>query len=453
VRLNRRLAPTVYRGIVPVADTASGLQFEAAGPVVEWAVKMTRMAPEMSLESRLERDEIDPSVLRSLANRLAQFHRDAPSSDEIARQARWDVVADNAMANVAAARAFVGRTLSEQVLERLTARTRQTLDELKPRIERRANAGAPRDTHGDLRVDHVYWLPEKQPPDDWCILDCIEFNERFRYADPVSDVAFLAMDLAFHGRWDLARSFSTEYFRAADDSAGIELLPLYASYRAAVRAKVEGILSDEAEVPDVDRAAALERAKAHWLAALTWLEPSAAQPRIVLIGGLPGSGKTTLARKLAKLTGAALVRSDVVRKGLAGLAEKAPVPAAFGHGLYSDEWNDKMYRELEQLAKDFLWTGGQVIVDASFRRETDRMRFLDLARQCGVPIAFIHCIVPPSVAKSRLRERRGDASDADPLIYDEAAKRWEPISAAVARIMLELPDGDEFQSPQINEIF
>jgi aminoglycoside phosphotransferase family enzyme/predicted kinase len=414
--------------------SSTGLQFEAAGPVVEWAVKMVRLAPAFDLEHRLERDEVDASLLTTLAKRIAKFHRQAPTNDAIARQARWKVVADNALANIDAAKKHVGQTLSEAVWQRLAQRTQQTLDDVRPLIERRAASGVPRDTHGDLRLDHVYWLPNRRPPYDWCILDGIEFNERFRFADPVADMAFLVMDLAYHGRWDLARAFGDAYFEAAADPAGRDLLPHYASYRAAVRGKVEGILREEVEVPDAERAAAAPRAKAHWLAALAWLEPAATRPQIVMIGGLPGSGKSTLARALAARTGGHVLRSDVVRKKLAGVSETATNGDHFGRGIYTDEWHEKTYRELERRAEAVLWIGGQVIVDASFREEKRRQSFLNLARRWGVPATFLQCTVPPDVAKSRLRQRRGDASDADDQVYDVAAKLWEPLSPGVARV-------------------
>ena len=173
----------------------------------------------------------------------------------------------------------------------------------------------PRDTHGDLHLDHVYLFPDRAPPADLVIIDCIEFNERFRFADPVADMAFLVMDLAFHGRRDLARAFADAYFRASGDEEGRALLPFYTAYRAAVRGKVEGMELAEREVPEAERAAALVRARAHWLLALGELEEPGRRPCLVLVGGLPGTGKSTLARGLAEQAGFTVIRSDLVRRG------------------------------------------------------------------------------------------------------------------------------------------
>jgi aminoglycoside phosphotransferase family enzyme len=166
----------------------------------------------------------------------------------------------------------VGAALSRTDLGRLRARTEDALARLRPLIDGRARRGVPRDTHGDLRLEHVYLFPENSPPADLVIIDCIEFNERFRFADPVSDVAFLVMDLMSHGRTDLARAFAEEYFRASGDEEGRLLLPFYVAYRAAVRGKVEVFELSDKVIPEAERAAALDRARAHWLLALAEME-------------------------------------------------------------------------------------------------------------------------------------------------------------------------------------
>src|SRR5262249_55918449 len=188
------------------------------------------------------------------------------------------VVARNARENFEQAAAQVGATISRAVFDRLRALTEDALARLRPVIEARAARGVPCDTHGDLHLDHVYLFPDRPPPGDLVVIDCIEFNERFRFADPVADMAFLVMDLAFRGRRDLARAFAAEYFRAAGGAEGRALLPFYTAYRAAVRGKVEGFELTEKEVPQAERAGALARARAHWLLALTELEEPNRRP-------------------------------------------------------------------------------------------------------------------------------------------------------------------------------
>ncbi len=474
VRLNRRLAADVYLGVVPIVRTATGVRFDLAhaspdGPPadgadtaggetvdapaggaavpaapapVEWAVRMRRLPEELTLESWVAEGAIRPYHIAVLGRRLARFHARAARGDEIARWGRFEVVAGNARENLDQSRArFEGGPLAPELLGRLSSALERELDRLQGRIERRAAAGVPVDTHGDLHLDHVYVFPDRDPPDDLVIIDCIEFNERFRYADPVADVAFLEMDLRYHGREDLARVLADAYFEAADDPEGRTLLPFYGAYRAAVRAKVSGMRAAEKEVPDTERAADVESERAHWLLALGLLEPPVRRPGLVLIGGLPGTGKSTLAGSLAERAGFEVLSSDVTRKELAGLSADASAADAFGAGVYAPEWNDRTYRELLERARDRLLRGERVIVDASFREDGRRKAFLDLATRYRVPARFLVLEAPVERVRRRIERRLAGPSDADVDIYEAARARWEPPSAATAPAMRHVDTG------------
>jgi aminoglycoside phosphotransferase family enzyme len=311
VRLNRRLAPDVYLGVVPVTREADGrMRFGGSGEVIEWAVEMVRLPEEATLRHRLACGTVGRAELEALARRVAAFHAAADGGSHVAAFGRFETVAANARDNLALAAPLVGRAISEGVYGRLKELTEATLDRLRPLIEARAARGVPRDTHGDLRLDHVYLFPDRPPPGDLAVIDCIEFNERFRFADPVADMAFLVMDLRYDGREHLAHEFADAYFRAAGDCEGRLLLCFYSAYRAAVRGKVDGLLLGEAEVPAAERDRALARARAHWLLALRELEEPARRPCLVLATGLPGTGKTTLARGLAETAGFRVIRTD-----------------------------------------------------------------------------------------------------------------------------------------------
>lgn len=431
VRLNRRLAPHVYEGVVPVAQTAQGPRFEAEGSVIDWAVKMRRLPDAATLEAHVARGDVDAAALRRLAERLARFYATAHAGPPVARCAFFDRVVELMLGNFGPTQKHVGQTLSAAVFERIERRTRDELERLRPLISTRAARGVPRDTHGDLHLDHVYHFPERSGDEEWVIVDCIEFNEALRYADPVADIAFLVMDVAFHGRWDLAHTFAGAYFDAAGDREGAELLPLYASYRAAVRGKVDGFLVDEAEVPPEAKAAALARGRARWLAALAWLEPADKRPMIVLVGGLPGTGKSTVARHLAERASLTLLRSDVVRKELAGVS----AITALAESHYSSAWDDRIYAEMQARAERILWQGGRVVVDATFRSEPRRRQFHELAIAGGVPIVFLECQASPEIVRTRLETRRGDASDAGWDVHERLARTWDPAGPETQRIV------------------
>ena len=435
VRLNRRLAPDVYLGVVPVTAGPDGPRFGGDGELLEVAVRMRRLPPEATAASRLERDELRAEALVRIARRIARFHGEADSGPEISRFGRWDVVAGNARENFEQTAAHVGDVVAAPVHRRARRLTERSLHRLRPLIEARASRGVPRDTHGDLLLEHVYLFPDREPPGDVVIVDCIEFNDRFRYADPVADAAFPVMDLLVRGRRGLARRFADAYFEAAGDQEGRRLLDLYTSYRAAVRAKVKGIAARQADVPADERRTARRRARAHWLVALGTLAPPGRRPCLVLVGGLPGTGKSTLARGLAERAGFRVIASDRVRKTLAGLPVDADASAPFGEGLYDQSWHDRTYRACLEEADRALLRGERVLVDASFREDRRRRAFLRLARRRGVPVLWLLCRADPAEARRRLEERRGDASDAGPSIYREAARRWEEPGADVRRVL------------------
>ncbi len=428
VRLNRRLAPDVYLDVVPVTKHDGTFHFERQGPALEWAVKMRRLPQKATLENWVERGEADPALLESLAQRLAHFYAGTPANSATAAFGRFDVVARNLRENFEQTASHVGGTVQAEVYERVRRLTERALVAQRDLIESRAARGVPRDTHGDLHLDHVYAFPERPPPDNWVIVDCIEFNERFRYADPLADIAFLAMDLEFHHRRELAREFVDAYLNAAGDAEGRSLLPLYASYRALVRAKVEGMELAEPEISTAEKAAAQERAAAHWLLSLGELEEQGRRPCLVLVGGLPGTGKSTLARALSQGEALSLLRSDVIRKELAGLAPHQSARSDFNHGIYDPAWTVQTYSEIVRRARDLLLAGGRVLVDAGMRTNEQRAVFFQLGRQLAVPVVFLACRADPAVVRTRLSQRAGDASDADWSVYKKLT--WEGLAAA-----------------------
>jgi aminoglycoside phosphotransferase family enzyme len=203
VRLNRRLAPDVYLGVVPVTRSDQGVRVEGDGEVVEWAVKMRRLADDATLQSRLEQGDVEAEVMEALARKIASFHAHAESGPRVAAFGRFEVVAGNARENFEQSAAHVGTTVTKAVFARVQALTEEALTRHRPMIEGRAERGVPRDTHGDLRLGHVYLFPDREPPGDLVIIDCIEFNERFRFADPIADMAFWSWGSSFKatGSW------------------------------------------------------------------------------------------------------------------------------------------------------------------------------------------------------------------------------------------------------------
>jgi aminoglycoside phosphotransferase family enzyme/predicted kinase len=433
VRLNRRLAGDVYLGMVPIVRTPDGICVEGEGEPIEWAVKMRRLPDEASLLALLDRGKLTDVLLASLAERIAKFHAAADRQTD----GGFETIAANARQNFEQTAAHVGTTVSPAVFAAVRERTESCLGRLRPLMEARARRGVP-DGHGDLRLEHVYSFPGVTAPNDIIVIDCVEFNERFRRGDPVGDMAFLVMELYFRGRADLAEAFAGAYFRAAADDEGRDLLPFYVAYRSVVRAKVRGIELGEREIDAARRASSLVKARAHFLLALGALAPGSARPALVLVGGLPGTGKSTVARSLAEQAGFEVIRSDVVRKELAGLQAGVPAADAWHGGIYTREWTERTYQACLDRAEAALLDGKRVIVDATFAEEALRARFMGAARALSVPAVGFVCQASAESVRERLARRRGDASDADFAIYERAKESWEAASEESRRALFDL---------------
>ncbi|MFO0800932.1 MAG: AAA family ATPase [Gemmataceae bacterium] len=417
VHLNRRLAPHVYLGVVPVTADGGRLRVGGEGEPVEWAVKMVRLQDGTSLLDRLRRGEVGSAEVERLAAFLAEFHRTAAGGPEVALGGRFEVVAANARDNFAQAVTHVGGTVSAAVFTRLREQTDGWLDRLRPLIDARAARGVPRDTHGDLHLDHVYAHPDGRP----FAIDCIEFSSRFRHADPAADLAFLLMDLRFHHRPDLAAELEHAYVLASGDRELAAVLPFYVAYRAVVRAKVEGMEWAETEVPAAERAAAAARARGHWLLALGVLDEPARRPALLFIGGLPGTGKSHLARRVAVAAGFEVIRADVVRKDLAGLRETDRGDPE----LYAPAHTERTYAECLRRAATLLFEGKRVLLDATFRAAARRRAVAELARSLRVPVMGVVCEARSETVRDRLAARTGDASDATWQTYLQQLGEWE----------------------------
>jgi len=437
VRLNRRLAPTVYLGVVPITRRNGKLCLEGDGETEEWAVKMRRLPDQATLRHQLGERHVNANLMNLLGQRIACFHQQAESSSEISSYGTFDTVALNARENFKQTISQLNRSVSRAVYDRLELLTEHALAEQRLLIDSRAGRGMMRDTHGDLRADHIYFFVDKRPV-DFVIIDCIEFNKRFRYADPIADMAFLFMDLKALGFPHLAEAFADGYFGAADDNDGRKLLGYYTSYRAIVRAKVEGFKLDEMEIPLEERQRAQARAMKQWSLALGEMETANRKPCLNLIGGLPGTGKSTLARELAKRINAQLIRSDVVRKELAGLKPDESARNSYEQGIYDSTWTEKTYAECLRRAAQYFAEGRRVIIDASFGQERHRRDATTLALNWCVPFTFFLCTANSETIRRRLAQRNNDASDADWHVYEKAANRWEATGTETGRELCEI---------------
>lgn len=429
VRVNRRLAPSVYLGVVPVTRGPDGLRFGGDDAnAVEWAVKMRQLDDADTLASRLRDGRVDDDIITAVAHHIARFHGEARGGADLAGFGAFEAVAYNARENLDQTEAHVDDIVAAGVHARARDATERALRALRDVFDARARRGATRDCHGDLRLEHVYVHDD----DGLEVIDAIEFNERFRFSDPVSDLAFLAMELSFAGRDDLVDVLWRAWLDASGgrDTDAEQVFGFYVAYRSVVRAKVRGLKALAPEVDEGARRESAQRARAHWLLALRWLEPPDRRPALALVTGLPGTGKSTLARGLAQRAGFVVLRADEVRKSLFGLAADDDAAADWGTGIYSGEATERTYASLAAQAGELLDRGERVLIDATLRTASRRAPFHALAQARAVQSLTFVLDAPEDVVERRISERRDDASDADVAVYRRARATWDPPEGA-----------------------
>lgn len=410
VDLNRRLAPDVYLEVATMHDEKDR--------VCEHVVVMRRMPEDRRLASLVRQGADVGGGLRALARQIASFHTRAARSAEIDRAGRRDDVASNWEDNFAELTPFVGDVLDPEDARRVEHLARAYLAGRSALFDARIEAGLVRDGHGDLQAQDIFLL-EDGPR----VLDCIEFDDRLRYGDVLEDVAFLAMDLERLGRPDLARSFLEHYRDLFGHPWTASLEQHYVAYRAHVRSKVACLRHAQGGEG--------AREEARHLHDLCLRHLSQGRVRLVVVGGLPGTGKSTLATALAGRERWVLLRSDEVRKDLAGMDHLESGQAEFGAGLYAAERKDATYRELLARAGTALTHGESVVLDASWASAAHRRRAARLAEETSSELLQVRCSVPSEVAMARIRARVGDASDATPEVAATLAESFDLWREAV----------------------
>jgi aminoglycoside phosphotransferase family enzyme/predicted kinase len=457
VLLNDRLAPQIYLGIAPVLASpdgsyhfgptlspettpAPGTTF-ADGTVIDYAVVMVRLADTATLKSRVQTGQVELPLLAETARFVATFHATTRTDEHIASFGSLDVIRRNWEENFAQMQPYIGRTLDHATYDHIVTYVQRFLAARTSLFVSRMREGLIRDCHGDLRLEHIYILENtNNPPESrtqLAILDRIEFNERFRYSDVASEIAFLVMELDGASRSDLSQAFVDAYIAATGDEALRELLPFYLCYRACVRGKVLSFQLDEPEISAEQRELSRQQAMELFSLAAHYAQ-GPTSPVLIMVGGLMGTGKSTVAHALQQESGWTLLSSDTLRKRLARLDPAQPQPDAFGQGVYRPEWTSRTYDALRTEASAVLAQGRSVLLDASFIRRTSRQMMESVARTYGATILFVECICPPETTLERLAQRwstrtearhlpPNTASDGRPELYNAQRALWEPF--------------------------
>ncbi|MEL6282201.1 MAG: AAA family ATPase [Pseudomonadota bacterium] len=409
-----RAADRLYLRAVPVVASPSGPQIgDASDPsgAIEWLVEMRRFRADSAFDQMISRNALSLAHVESLADIIADTHATAPRRPDRDVPAQTETVIENcARAMNAMARSRKDKALADQV-ERWRRQAASIRSDHVAYMSARARRGCVRRCHGDLHLGNICLFEDRPTP-----FDAIAFNDALSDIDLLYDVAFTYMDLLFRNRADLASAFVSRYLSSTQDYRGLRLWPLFVSIRSAVRGMISALSND----PD---------ACAKYLElALRSLEPTPSR-RLVAIGGASGSGKSTLARALAARMGGVVLRSDVTRKRLLGVAPESPAPK----DSYTQAVSDQVYSRQLANARRGLNAGAVVILDAAFLRHGERRAAAQLAAALGTPFHGFWIDVDVEIRQRRVSARRHDASDADAAVA--AAQAPDPIDDLGWRVL------------------
>ncbi len=411
IAVNKADAPDIYLGAVPIARDGDALKIGGDGEPVEWAVHMRRFDETMTLDHVAERDGLSPALLAKLVRAILASHDRAPRGEAgPAAESLRQYLKQNRGAFAESPGLF-----PEERGRALTDRSETLLSDVWDLLIRRGHAGFVRRCHGDLHLRNIV-LIEGEPT----LFDAVEFDDAIATGDVLYDLAFLLMDLWERGLQREASTVLNRYLWGGEEAhiEGLAALPIFLSIRAAIRSKVTA--ASLPHLADAEREPAAADARRYFAAAERFIEPSA--PRLVAVGGLSGSGKTTVSARIAPLIGkppgAVHLRSDIERKVLAGVGETERLPP----DAYTQEASDAVYAALRRKAEGALAAGYGVIVDAVHARPAERQAVEAVAAAAKAPFTGLWLDAPVETLVDRVGVRKDDASDATGSVVRDQAR-------------------------------
>jgi aminoglycoside phosphotransferase family enzyme/predicted kinase len=425
VRLNRRLAPKLYIGVVPIGGSVEAPVVNEPGVAIEYAVKMRQFPDAARLDDVVKRDGLNNSMVRALAAQVADFHSSVevsqPSDTAQRSEHRFSEVADN----FEALNEFRNTPARSTRIAKLRDWSMESLVVNGDQLRRRRREGFVRECHGDMHLANMALFD-----DEIVVFDALEFNADLRWADVMSEVAFVVMDFIYHARPDLASVFLSNYLQATNDYDGLTVLRHFLVYRAMVRAKVSAIRSQQQGVDDAARKAALDEMDEHLRLAMD-CRRFAANPMLLITFGPSGTGKSTISARLLGSLNAIHIRSDVERRRR-GLPRENHYSASARH---------RTYARLETCADKILQAGFPVIVDATFIRQEHRERFWRLANDHGIPFGILAVSAPRDVLAKRIALReaeKSDVSEATAAVLDQQLEESQQLTPAEREFAIEI---------------
>lgn len=424
LRLNRKWAPEIYLDVVPVCGSHEMPAIGGQGDAIEYALKMVQFPQSARLDNQIDAGLLRVDDVFALGATIAGYHENAKVSEFVSEEDAMRKVRGPMLDNFEVVRPIQ----DSRLLSRLQNWTNECVRKLEPEVVQRRKDGFVRECHGDLHLANLVRLPARI-----VAFDCVEFSEELRTIDVISDIAFLVMDLVARARQDLAFVLLNRYLECTGDYAGMKLFNLYFVYHSMIRAKVAAIRLTERE-GESDAVNDLVDLKHNLAVAARSADDR--QPKLIAMHGFSGSGKTWLSSQLISRLPAIRVRSDIERKRLFGLSERASSHSGPGQGIYAKAANANVYEHLADSARHLLLAGFDVIVDASFLHRQDRQMIESLGEELDLPLVIVDTNADEEELVRRLRDRQlgaKDASEADSNVLRYQVGTADPLDPVERR--------------------
>ena len=442
LRLNKRLCPDMYLDVLPITQIDNTLELNGDGTIVEYVLKMKEFPQEYIMTNMLQQTKISEETIDHLCTILVDFYTLQEPSEEIKKYGELQAVKQNIDENFNQTKPMIGFTISKETFWYIKEAATKFFERKKEVFGQRIKEGRIYDCHGDLHSGNIIVAGQNIH-----IFDCIEFNDRFRFCDVASDIGFLSMDLDYLNYPYLSSYLIQKYMEKIRDISIYSVLNFYKSYRAFVRGKVHGFQLNDPHIDPEKKNSLVATAQRYfdlsrYYARLFLLDLQKNKPLVFLVAGLSGTGKSTIARKIAVDYHAIQINTDVVRKEIAGIDKFEQHHDQFNTGLYDPKKIDDTYDKVMEQAAIFLKKNENVVLDATFQKKKYRDMARHAAAKYHATLVEVQCVCPDDVVKKRLEDRlkKKSVSDGRWEIYLQQKTTFEPFSSEETCLRMDTSD-------------
>ncbi|MEF8847709.1 MAG: nucleoside monophosphate kinase [Candidatus Thermoplasmatota archaeon] len=442
LKLNRRLCPEIYLDVVEIKRTSRDhLRIKQKGQTVEYAVKMKQFPQEKIMKNLIDREKIDKKTIETICEILIDFYKSDETSSKIKKYGEVTVIKKNTDENFEQTKNMIGNLIKKDKYDYIKTTTNLFLDKRKNYFKKRIENNHIHDCHGDLHSGNIVVFNNQQI----CIFDCIEFNKRFRYSDLASDIGFLAMDLDYQNRPYLSSHLIYQYVKKSQDWGIKKILNFYKCYRGYVRGKVTGFKLDDKDIPkeekkDIKKEAGKYFDLSYYYSNLLNIDLCLKKPVLFLVGGMTGTGKTTLAKKISVDYNAEKISSDIIRKKIVGVDKYERHHEEINKGIYTPNITDKTYHEMNKIALEKIKERKNVVLDATFKNKEKRDKVRKLAEKEKIIFIPIECICPEETVKKWLKKRKKEktVTDGRLKVYQDQKNTFESFKKEEKPVKLDM---------------